>query len=37
MNTQVGRSVGIALLMAAGLLAVLFAFGVFAPWVRKLA
>ena len=31
MNTQVGKSVGIALLLAAGLLAVLFAFGVFAP------
>ena len=31
MNTQVGKSVGIALLLAAGLLAVLFAMGVFAP------
>ena len=31
MNTQVGKSVGIALLLAAGLLAILFAFGVFAP------
>ena len=31
MNTQVGRSAGIALLMAAGLLALLFAFGVFSP------
>ena len=31
MNTQTGKSVGIALLLAAGLLAVLFAFGVFAP------
>ena len=31
MNTQTGKSVGIALLLAAGLLAVLFAFGVFSP------
>ena len=31
MNTQVGRSAGIALLMAVGLLALLFAFGVFSP------
>ncbi len=31
MNTQVGKSVGIALLLAAGLLAALFAMGVFAP------
>ena len=31
MNTQVGKSVGIALLLAAGLLAVLFAFGIFSP------
>ena len=31
MNTQAGKSAGIALLLAAGLLAVLFAFGVFAP------
>ena len=31
MNTQVGRSAGIALLLAMGLLALLFAFGVFSP------
>ena len=31
MNTQVGRSAGIALLLAAALLAALFAMGVFAP------
>ncbi len=31
MNTQVGKSVGIALLLAAGLIAALFAMGVFAP------
>ncbi len=31
MNTQVGKSVGIALLLAAGLLAALFAMGVFSP------
>ncbi len=31
MNTQTGKSVGIALLLAAGLLAALFAMGVFAP------
>ena len=31
MNTQVGKSAGIALLMAAALLAALFAMGVFAP------
>ena len=31
MNIQVGKSVGFALLMAAGMLAILFAFGVFAP------
>ena len=31
MNTQVGKSVGIALLMAAALIAALFAMGVFAP------
>lgn len=31
MNTQVGKSIGIALLLAAGLLAALFAMGVFAP------
>ena len=31
MNTQVGKSIGIALLLAAGLIAALFATGVFAP------
>ena len=31
MNIQVGKSAGIALLMAAALLAALFAMGVFAP------
>ena len=31
MNTQAGKSIGIALLLAAGLLAALFAMGVFAP------
>ena len=31
MNTQVGKSIGIALLLAAGLLAALFALGVFSP------
>ena len=31
MNTQVGKSIGIALLLAAGLIAALFAMGVFAP------
>ena len=31
MNTQAGKSIGIALLLAAGLLAALFATGVFAP------
>ena len=30
MNTQAGKSIGIALLLAAGLLAALFAMGVFA-------
>ena len=33
MNTQAGKSVGIALFLAAGLLAALFAMGVFAPAV----